>query len=521
MRAGRLLASALMLAAVAGGLTTFGCSLGLDASLINQDAGESDSAGMGEGGGGDSPSDVGGDKGTNPSDSGGTDGGEAGPPAGGGACQKDSDCVAAAGDGGVGDAGGCVASAKCDKTWHVCLLDVCPTSTCSAASCVTSSNTCTIPSSYGFAPGSFKVTYGGVGSWGPQASIAAVWPFVFVVTTNGVIAYNVSDPTASTPPQVPVHGVPFLPGQAIAVGRRVYLVTAQQGPGPTYHEAVAWIDVPQNPLLTSLEASSAWLSDANKSLNAIITNGVDGLYFVYTNTPLWPSANLHPPLTDSTSITTYPSMNFPMNAAVRGSSGTRLWTSRYDGSKNAFWGSLVTAAGTSSALTLGEVQVGAGLGLLDGQVYFGQGADGSVLMSVAPLTEVDGGPNGVNSACVAWMLDSSSAANFDAAKCPPLETYSPPVNGVTVVGPPGWIDAKTALGLAGASSNPGSSTSVHVVKNSPPSVEQGKVAYLPVGTGATGVATSNGFGYVLTQDDSMNQTCTVYVFAPGCSAGGD
>jgi hypothetical protein len=44
---------------------------------------------------------------------------------------------------------------------------------------------------------------------------------------------------------------------------------------------------------------------------------------------------------------------------------------------------------------------------------------------------------------------------------------------------------------------------------------------VPVGPGSVGTAASNGFGYVLAQTDPMNQTCTVYIFAPACAGGGD
>ena len=506
MRA-RHFALVLVAGSVAGALAVFGCSLGLDPSLMNQqDSGVADAMTAVDG---DAAST--GDAPTPPKDS--MAGGDGMVPLGAGQCATDKDCQAAA-----GDAGGCVTSAKCDKTWHVCMLDVCKTSACSAEVCITSTNTCSLPASYGFQPGSgsFPVAYGGVGPGGPGGSIAAVWPFVFVSTTNGVVAYDVIDPTSGSPLQASVHGVPFIPQETIAVGRRVYFVRGPEG-GPTFHYAIAWVDVPQNPFVTEFQASSAWVSSTTMNFNSVLTNGADGLFFVFnTADQLWQSANVHPPLSDSTTITTVASLNFPMNASVWGSSGTRLFTSRYDSTAYGYWGALVTSAGIAGAQATAEQQIGAALGEYDSQAYVTTGGDGSVLASLAPYVMTDAGPTGIASACLTWWLDSATSGNFDASKCWPLETYASPPSGV-VVGRPGWLDANTALGLAGAASNPAATTSVHVVKKTT-GVVAGQVAPLPVGPTSVGVATSSGFGYALAQDDPMNQTCTVYVFAPGCGA---
>jgi len=509
----RLVGLAVVASIAAIGLVApaIGCSLGLDPSLIGADAAvdglESD------GPLGDAPSDA-------PSDTRHADGpadaaADALPPpgAGAGACSTDADCKAAVGDA----AAGCVTSAKCDPIWHVCMLDVCPAPACQAEVCVTSTDTCSLPATYHFQPGagSFPVTYGGVGPPGPGGSIAAVWPFVFVVTTNGVIAYEVVDPTSGSPTVVPVHGVPFIPDATIAVGRRVYFVKGPEG-GPTFHYAIAWVDVPQNPFLQAFQASSAWVSGTTKSFNSVLTNGVDGLFFVYNPADqLWDSANLHPPLSDSTVITTQPNANFPMNAFIWGSSGSRLFTGRYDGTAYGYWGSLVTAIGTTTAQATAEQMIGAGLGEIANQAYVTTGGDGSVLASVAPYAMTDAGPTGIESTCLTWLIDPSSTGNFDATMCATLETYPTPPGG-TVVGRPAWVDAHTALGLAGAASNPAATTSVHVVKKGSVAVVAGQVAALPVGPTSVGIATSNGFGYALAQDDPMNQTCTVYIFAPGC-----
>ena len=39
---------------------------------------------------------------------------------------------------------------------------------------------------------------------------------------------------------------------------------------------------------------------------------------------------------------------------------------------------------------------------------------------------------------------------------------------------------------------------------------------LPVNVTNAAARGANGYGYVLAQDDPLNQTATVHVFAPGC-----
>ena len=78
-----------------------------------------------------------------------------------------------------------------------------------------------------------------------------------------------------------------------------------------------------------------------------------------------------------------------------------------------------------------------------------------------------------------------------------------------------WIDANTALGIAAASSSTSTnSSSVQVVTKSPPAVETATRTLISVPPSSVGVARSNGFGYLLAQDDPKNQSCSVYIFAP-------
>jgi hypothetical protein len=508
MYAKRRLAGLALLGCFAVAAGAVGCSLGLDKSKIGelQDGGtETDGPladGAGEGGDGPTSND-----GKSPTD---------GPPqAAAGACSKDSDCQMGGGS--------CVSSAKCDPTWHVCMLDVCNAGACKAEECNTSTNTCTLPADYSgtFNPTSFVVQYGGVGTSTIQWAISAVWPFVFLITTNGVVAYDVFDPTNGAPPQVTIHGVPFIPSYTLAIGRRVYFLTDELGNGPIYRQAIAWIDVPQNPFVTQFTANTAWVGTTEKGgLHALVNDGVNGFYMSYNTTALFPTADVHAPLTDGTTIMAFPNNNFPKNSYIFSASGSRLIVYSYDGTKQAAQYTMVNSPGSASATT-GSLQMVGSMGPIENQQAWAQGGDGSVLWEAAPFQTVDGGSSGqIDQACLTWLLDSSTATGFDAANCATLESYSPPVNQQVTVSP-AWIDANTALGVAAASSNPSASTSVHVVKNkTSPATVPGVVSYVPVGPGSVGTTSSNGFGYVLGQTDMMNQTCTVYIFAPACAGGG-
>jgi hypothetical protein len=497
----RRLAALLVVLSVSIGGSAVGCSLGLDKSLIGQVQGDD----------GEAPVEAGGDGPVKPPADAPVSDVVVAPEADAGACATDKDCETA-----VGEAGSCVKSATCDPTWHVCILDTCDVGACKAAVCDVALQTCSVPTTYGFSPPPFSVSYGGV-SDPPTTAIAAVWPFVFILTTNGVAAYNVVDPTNTSPPQVDVQGVPFLPIATLAVGRRVYFTTNTQGGGPTYRQAVAWVDVPQNPFVTSFVATSAWLGTPQQNVQNVLTDGVSGLFVVYGTGSLLPTADVAPPLSDSTVLTPYSNAGLPTGAGIGAASGSRLVTYRYDGTMIAPNLALVNAAATSQAQTTGEQAITA-FGPVANQSAFDTGGDGSLLWTDG-VFEVDDAGNtaGLQSARLSWLLDSATAANFDTTTFVDLETYSP-TTGAYVSGPPLWIDANTALGLAAASSSSTNSTSVQMVTKAPAAIVNGTRTLLSVPPGSVGVASSNGFGYVLVQDDPMNQSCHVYVFAPACAS---
>jgi hypothetical protein len=503
----KLAAAALALAVGVAG-AAIGCSLGLDPSLIDAAPPSSDASSLSE--------DVSIEEAAALPDASRADADAVAPETSstvdaGGACITDQDCVAAA-----AGAGACVSSATCDPTWHVCLLGTCVTSACKASTCNRAQHTCSAPVPYNFEAARIPVGYGGVGG-APQASIAAAWPVLFVVTNNGVVAYNVTDPTSASPPRVTVHNLPFLPIAAVAVGRRVYFVGGTEGSGPVYHQAVAWVDVPQDPFLAELTAASAFVGTPTAGgVASVLTNGFDGLFVVY-GARLAPTANLHPPIDDSTVLSPFANAGLSTGASIVASSGARLIAYRYDTTAYVPTFAIVNAAATSGAQATTEQPILSD-GLLADQPALATGGDGSVLWSTG-VYAVDGGgkPAGIAKARLTWVLGSGTAANFDPSAYVDLETYTPTTQAL-VAGPPVWVDANTALGLAAAGSASTDSTSVQVVTRSPPAIVPGTRTLLSVDPGSVGVTASGGFAYVLAEDDPNNQTCSVTIFAPGCGA---
>jgi hypothetical protein len=494
--------AAVAVLAVGPAAVAAGCSLGLDPSKIGQDAGTDTVV-------------VGVDDGPSTTD-GMPQSKDGGLVVAAGACQSDMDCQNAA-----APAGACVTSAKCDPTWHVCMLDTCDVGSCKAAVCNTATKTCSVPTTFGWSAASFAVGYGGVGGNGPRSSISAAWPFVFVITTNGVVAYNVVDPTNTSPPLVPVDGLPFFPQWTVTVGRRVYFVRNVEGSGPsTYRQAIGWVDVPQNPFVASFEAKTAFVTTSQTSINAVYSDQQDGIYLVYGSGMLYPTINLHPPIDDTTTLAPVPNAGLASGASLVAASGSRLVAYRYDGFMQVPNFALVTNAGTSGAQTTGEQPIGQ-YGALANQYFFTMGDDGTVLWETALLAPADAG-GGISTARLVWPVTGPMQTNFDPTTYVDLQTFSPPT-GSLVVGPPAWIDANTVLALSAAGSLSTNSTAVQVaVKgapggNPPASLVPGARVTLPVDPGSVGVASSNGFGYVLQQDDPKNTSATVAIFAPACA----
>lgn len=436
------------------------------------------------------------------------------------------------------DAPGCVLNTDCTTSNGCrvgtcdaggCSFAVCPAGTCQGSSCTAATSTCTAPTTYGFHAAEVSVTAGPVGCGGSApACIAAAYPFVFVGTANGVVAYAVNDPSNPSPPPIPVTGLPFLPAFLTSMGSRVFFVGTPAGTGPTYRLAIASIDVPSDPLATTLAATSVF-SVVSVSGLATAAAAADGSLFLWNNdsTQLFPAAKVAPPFADGASVSFFTSPGVPTGAYAVAASGSRLLVAHWEGAttpyQTAF--SFETSAGTASAQNAGETATLADIGPTGPQSTYAQGSDGSVVWNTTTSTVDDGGGNDFSAVRVAWLVGSGAATTVSAKAHVDVELYSPPVPyGSLVVGPVAWVDSSTALVLAAAAGTvgPGSAgqTSVQVAVSAPtPALASARRYVVAQSVGQVGAAASGGFGYVLAAGVPGAPSCTLHIFAPSCAAG--
>jgi hypothetical protein len=431
----------------------------------------------------------------------------------GGMCTTDTQCTAS---------NACL-TGRCDQVRHVCVYDVCKQVACKSSECDVMSRTCSAPVAYGFHAASFKVSAGPIGCGGSAARcIAANYPFVFVGTTNGVVAYSVADIDSSSPNQIPVTGLPFLPTAMVSSGARVYFLASPIGTGPSYKLQVAWVDVPVDPLAGSMAAQTVLLGYPAATVQAMFASQLGGVLVAAADpSKFYPSAQLLAPLMDLAQLQIFPNAGIPAGSVPVTASGDRVVSYRWDGNNAAYapYFSLETGAGTASAQNAGEQGLVTTMGPVHSASVFSQGNDGSVLWA-APSVSVgaDGAPPTIRSVRLAWILGGASGMQFDARTFVDVEPYSPeePLgNGPALLGPVAWVDAQTALVLAASPSNT-SQTSVQVATRSGAMAQlaAGKRYVLPNTTDKLGAASTNGIAYVLADDAS--DSATVHVFAPGC-----
>jgi hypothetical protein len=413
---------------------------------------------------------------------------------------------------------------RCDTAAHACVYDVCKQpQACLRAACDATAKTCGEATSIDFAASTFKVTSGGVGCNSVAAAcIAAAYPYLFVGTTNGVVAYSIADP-GGAPSAIPVGGVPFLPDRIVASGGRVYLVGAVLGSGPTYHVPIAWVDVPADPFATSITAEVALQTTSQDTIAAAFSAPDAGVFLVHGDASTeFATALARAPLADLAGLVVKPNAGVANGAAPVASSGARLVFYRWDQTQQAYAGffSFESSAGTATATATPEQ----GITVDMGKVYsFGQiapGPGGALVWGASVVEQIGLTAYGTALARVAWLVGSETDTGFATSVHADVEAYDPTKTPFTeqVIGPLAMIDASTTLVLA---RNPASlaQTSVQVATRNGTSATlvASRRAVLSVAVDKLGAAAANGFGYVLADD--ATDSATVYVFAPACAAG--
>ena len=435
------------------------------------------------------------------------------------ACKADPDCKSSNGC----LTGSCTDAGECEYT--TCKT----TAACTAEVCDEGSHTCSAPSPLGFHAGSFHVSIGAAGcngnnpggGAGARRCLAAVYPFVFFGTTNGVVAYPVDDPTANNPPAIQVGGLPFLPSYIVASGKTVYFVGTVQGAGPLYKLPIASVTVPKDPSVGTITADAVFDTVDQPSVDLVVPDGAGGIYLVHHDaTKFDPARDVTAPLKDLDTLTFYSSSGLPANSLVSAASGKRLVTFRpQNGGQFDSFFSLVTNAATSGAQDPGEQSMLASMGQNYQNHYLAQTPSGGVLWSAESVSIPDGGPTTTTSARVAWVLQDQSATSFNAQTHVDVSTYN--LSGLPtpdLSGPLAWIDDTDAIVISALPGNTAQSTVQVATRNGTPSVVPGRSFTLPFHPSELAVTSSNGFAYVATPDQTNpNSAANIHVFAATCN----
>jgi hypothetical protein len=434
----------------------------------------------------------------------------------GGICTKDDDCKGSA---------GCI-TAKCDVPRKACVLDVCRAPACNSAACDMSAMKCGVAKPYKYRATQFSVG-APIGCGGALGRcFAAVYPFVFVGTANGVLAFAADDPQSATPAPVPITGLGFVPNQIIASGSRVYFLGSPVGAGAASRVPIAYADVPPDPFATKIPVNTvlaAWNRPAGDPV-VLLPRGNDTALLLDLNVATaYASAPIEPPLSEPVSLTSNGIAFTAMSSPVA-MSGSRLIMGQLTPATTAIF-AFVNGAGGPTPMTTADTPIPTATPATNPQ-FFAQSADGAVFWAYLALTSPPpfpmGGPT-IRAAKGYFLVADSAAMAFDPAAGIDLEVYGGAPLGTPSVGPVAMLDAKTAMVAVASPANPTMQTNIQfvtrtpalaIVKNADMSPRRFPITLAVSQLAAAG---SNGLGYVLAVDPSAPNQPTVYVFDPACA----
>ncbi len=486
------------------GIATLGlasCSLGLDEGLIGQ---------VGESGTGE----------TSFADGFVPEGGDGAlPPLNpeGGICGKDSDCKGSA---------GCLV-AKCDLPRKACVFQVCRQPACNSATCDVAGGKCGTARPYKYRAGQFPVG-SAIGCGGQLGRcFAAVYPFVFVGTSNGVVAFAANDPQSATPTAIPIAGLGFVPNQIVASGSRVYFLGTPVGAGPTSRVPLAYADVPADPFAAKIFVTTV-LAAYNRPASdpaLLMARGNDTSLLVDLNgATSFASAPIEPPLAEPVSFGSNP-ITFTAGSGPAAVSGSRLVMELINAGGAPSFG-FVGGAGSATPQTSPDVAIPTATPV-SGPQFFATSADGALFWSYVSLTLPPGqppppSPQPLLRAARGYFLAADVAANFDPAAGIDLEVYGAAPLGTPSVGPVALLDAKTALVTTSIPANPAQTNVSFVTAGKPPVILKNadntpRRFQIALAVTQLAAAGSNGLGYVLAVDPAAPTAPTVYVFDPACA----
>lgn len=432
------------------------------------------------------------------------------------ACAKDDDCVAP----------NACAKGRCDLLAKRCVYDVCRPMACNTSACDTAANTCAAPAPYKFSVTKFQVGL-------PAQRMVAVYPWLFVQTSTGIVAFNVSNPALATPPKVAISGLGFVPTQTVATANRVFFMTGPSGPGniPTSTLPIAYVDVPPDPFATKIEAKGtlATFSRPGNEGVVMLPHENDNV-LLYSTTgggpaPVYNATIVQPPFVEPVTFTTTPLVFQAGYAPLNVTSGNRFLMQAYDPPSGTFGFATVNNAGSTAPMNGGAYSF-ADAGPHGPIQTFAMGPGGSVFWSSASLNLPPSNPDPASTtrAARAQFLFADGAGGYDRPSSFDMEAYAiPPVAfNAQAVGPSALLDPDTALVLTAARENPPAQTSVQVAKRNPLGLVKDGMAVrravvpVPIGT-FVAAAGANGIGYAVANETMPTPNATVYVFAPDCA----
>jgi len=423
-------------------------------------------------------------------------------------CAVDADCTST---------NGCT-KGKCDVARKACVYDVCRAAACSASTCNLESATCGASTMYKYRP--TQLSLGAQIACGNCA--AAVYPYLFVVLTTGLTAFNVANPANPTPAQVPIVGLGFVPTQLVVSGSRLFMLGGQSGPGPS-RVTLAYLDVPSSPFASKLNATSVLATDDRPAEGiSLFPRSAGTAILVGPGAPSpYPSAVLVPPLVEPLSVTTTALAPVPGTIPVA-TSGTRLLMSGITAGLATF--NFITAAGSAAPQSQAAVTI-ADAGQVSTARRWAQSTDGAIFWA----TNVhQGSPDMTTRATRGYFLVPNDTGAVATSPGVDIEVYDVPAQGVGAnvnsIAPIAMLDASTAMIATQAREN-ATQTAVQFVKNNPLGIvkEADNVTLrrqvLPVNFGVFAAATaSNGIGYLVANDQpGPPAVATVYVFDPACT----
>lgn len=495
----RLLAAAAVSATFLGVVVS--CSLDLDESKIQA---QIEGGPIGDAPQADAPPPVG------------NDAGDGGPASGGTTCAKDDDCI-------VPNA---CATRRCDLVAKRCVYDVCRPMACNASACDPAAKTCAPP-----APYKFQVTKFQVGA--PAQRMVAVYPWLFVQTAVGIVAFNISEPTSATPPKITVSNLGFVPSQMVATANRVFFMTGPSGPGnlPTSTIPIAYVDVPANPFATKIEAKGtlATYSRPGNEGVAMLPRENDTVLLHSASgagpTLAYNATIVQPPFVEPVTFTTTPLVFQPGFVPANIMSGSRFLMQSYEPNGGIFQFAIVAGAGSAMPANAGVYSF-ADAGPHGPSQVLAMGPNGSVFWSSTSATQPPNNPDppSLVRAARAQFLFNEPDGGYDRPSSFDMEAYNPPVlgAGAQIAGPVALLDPDTALVLLAAKEQPVAQTAVQIAKRVPLGiVKDGDVPRrallsVPLNTFVTATA-ANGIGYAVANETMPGPNSTVYVFAPDCA----